>query len=175
MARMADGAHELTVGRAEGQDLPAIAAIYGFHVLHSASSFDLEPWPQARWEQAHATLDAAHAHHLLVARRAGEVIGWAKSGAFRDRAAYDSSVETSVYVAPDDGGRGTGSALYTELLRLLAAGPAHRAYAGITQPNAASVALHLRHGFHHVGTYSEVGRKFHRWWDVAWYERPLPR
>jgi len=172
--RVADSAHEIEVERAQVGDLPAVAAIYGFHVRHSASSFDLEPWPLPRWEQAQAGLDPAHGHHLLVARSEGQVLGWAKSGAFRDRAAYASSVEVSVYVDAEAGGRGIGGALYRELFRLLDGAPQHRAYAGITQPNPASVALHLRHGFHHVGTYSEVGRKFDRWWDVAWYERSLP-
>lgn len=166
---------EVEVEVAQVGDLPAVAAIYGVHVRRSASSFDLEPPPLARWEQAHAGLDPDRGHHLLVARSSGAVLGWAKSGAFRDRAAYASSVEVSVYVDPESGGRGIGGALYRELFALLGDAPVHRAYAGITQPNPASVALHLRHDFHHVGTYSEVGRKFDRWWDVAWYERPLPR
>lgn len=174
MEPMAGGGQELTVAPAEVADLPGIAAVYGVHVRHSAASFDLEPWQVAHWEAVHAALDGARGHHLLVARRDGEVTGWARSGAFRDRAAYASTVETSVYVAPGEGGRGVGGALYTELLGLLDAGPAHRACAAITQPNPASVALHLRHGFRHVGTFTEVGHKLGRWWDVAWYERSLP-
>ena len=168
---MADGAHELTVGRAEGGDLPAIAAIYGFHVLHSASSFELN---RGRWRAGGGPRGAGRRARPPPARgpRAGAVVGWVKSGAFRDRAAYHSSVETACTWPPRRRPR-RGRALYAELLRLLADAPAHRAYAGITQPNPASVALHLRHGFSHIGTFTEVGRKFDRWWDVAWYERPL--
>ena len=174
IGRMATSPDDVGVEPAAVGDLPAVAAIYGFHVRGSASSFDLEPWTLPRWEQAAAALDPGQGHHLLVARSGGTVLGWAKSGVFRDRAAYASSVEVSVYVDAQAGGRGIGGALYCALFGLLdGAAPLHRAYAGITQPNPASVALHLRHGFSHVGTYSEVGRKFDRWWDVAWYERPL--
>jgi phosphinothricin acetyltransferase len=93
---------------------------------------------------------------------------------FRERAAYSRSVETSVYLDPSMLGHGLGTALYAALLDELAHEDVHRAYAGIALPNDASEALHRRLGFREVGTYTEVGRKFGRWWDVRWYERPLP-
>jgi phosphinothricin acetyltransferase len=89
--------------------------------------------------------------------------------------AYDTSVEVTIYLAPDAGGCGVGTRLYKALFEALADEDLHRAYAGIAQPerNEASVRLHERFGFRHVGTYREVGRKFGRYWDVAWYEKEL--
>jgi len=82
-------------------------------------------------------------------------------------------VETSVYLAPVESGRGLGRKLYQNLLDALAREDVHRAFGGIALPNEPSVGLHLALGFRHVGTYREVGRKFDRYWDVAWYERAL--
>jgi phosphinothricin acetyltransferase len=73
----------------------------------------------------------------------------------------------------DAHGNGIGSMLYGELFRLLAGEDVHRAVAGIAQPNEVSVALHGRFGFELVGRFTEVGRKFGRYWDVDWYERRL--
>lgn len=82
-------------------------------------------------------------------------------------------MEVTVYLAPDAGGRGIGTLLYKALFAALAGEDLHRAYAGIAQPNEASTRLHERFGFRYVGTYREVGRKFGRYWDVAWYEKDL--
>jgi phosphinothricin acetyltransferase len=79
-----------------------------------------------------------------------------------------------VYCAAEATGRGVGSSLYTALFAALADEDVHRAYAGVALPNDASIALHERHGFRVIGTYAEVGRKFGRYWDVRWFERPLP-
>lgn len=101
----------------------------------------------------------------------GRVAGVASSGRYRPRAAYDTTVETSVYIAPDSVGRGLGSALYGALFDALDGERVHRAVAGIALPNDASVALHRRFGFERVGRFSEEGWKFDRFWDVDWYER----
>ncbi|CAM5301397.1 N-acetyltransferase OS=Streptomyces tendae OX=1932 GN=GUR47_27290 PE=4 SV=1 [Streptomyces tendae] len=100
-------------------------------------------------------------------------MGYATSSPYRAKPAYATSVETTVYVAPGAGGRGIGSLLYASLFDALAGEDLHRAYAAVAQPNEASARLHARFGFRHVGTYREVGRKFGRYWDVAWYEKPL--
>jgi phosphinothricin acetyltransferase len=142
-------------------------------VLHTAASFEVEPWTvEARreWARHH---DATGPYRLLVAEVEGRVEGFATSSRFRERAAYAHSVETSVYCDPAVVGQGLGTALYTSLFAALAAEDLHRAFAGIALPNDASEALHRRFGFREVGTYTEVGRKFDRWWDVRWYEREL--
>jgi phosphinothricin acetyltransferase len=93
---------------------------------------------------------------------------------YMERAAYDTTVFVSVYVGEGARGQGVGRALYDELLVRLDAHPAVRlAVAGITEPNEASVRLHLAVGFTYVGTFAGVGTKFDREWDVSWYQRPL--
>src|SRR5436305_492982 len=103
----------------------------------------------------------------------GRVLGYATSSEFKDKGAYDPSVETSVYLREDAAGRGVGGLLYEALFAALANEDVHRAYAGIALPNPASIALHERFGFRKVAHFTEVGRKFGQWWDVAWYERPV--
>jgi phosphinothricin acetyltransferase len=102
------------------------------------------------------------------------VLGYAKSGMYMERAAYDTTCLTSVYVAENGRGRGTGGALYDELLARLDQTPDVRlAVAGIAEPNEASIRLHVSKGFTYVGTFTGVGTKFGRTWDVSWYQRPL--
>jgi phosphinothricin acetyltransferase len=111
----------------------------------------------------------------LVAQLAegGPVVGYATSSPYRPKAAYSTSVETSIYLAPDAGGRGIGSLLYTALFHALAGEDVHRAYAGVTLPNEASIRIHERFGFRKVGVYQEVGRKFGAYHDVVWLEKQL--
>ncbi len=155
-------------------DLDAISEIYGHYVRTSAISFDLEV-PSAAWRREwFSRFDTQGPHRLLVARDDGRAIAYAASVSYRPRAAYAPSVETSVYVAPSHVGRGLGSALYEALLAELEHEDVHRAYAGIAMPNPASVSLHERFGFRRAGYYTEQGRKFGRYWDVAWYERSFP-
>jgi phosphinothricin acetyltransferase len=155
-------------------DLPRLTDIYNHFVQHTAASFEVEPWTvedRRHWFDHYAPTGP---HRLLVAEGDGGVLGFATSSVFRERAAYARSVETSVYCDPAAAGQGLGTALYAELFRALEGEEVHRAYAGIALPNDASEALHRRFGFRVVGTYTEVGRKFDRWWDVRWYERPMP-
>ena len=110
----------------------------------------------------------------MVAERDGDMLGFASSSPFKKRPAYNTSVETSIYLEPDAMGGGVGTTLFGALLELLTADERlHRAYGGIALPNAASIALHEKFGFQLAGTYREVGYKFDKYWDVAWYEKDL--
>jgi phosphinothricin acetyltransferase len=154
-------------------DLPRLTAIYNHYVLTSPATFDLEPLTVAQrtaWFLEHANTGR---HRLLVADEEGVVVGYASTSRFRDRAAYDTTVEASVYCAPEAVGRGIGSALYRRLFAAIAGEDVNRIVAGITLPNNASVALHCSFGFVQVGVFSQNGHKFDRYWDVAWFERPL--
>jgi phosphinothricin acetyltransferase len=91
----------------------------------------------------------------------------------RPKPAYETSVETPIYICTDAVGQGAGSKLYGELFKALEAEDVHRAYAGIALPNPASIALHERFAFKRVAHFTEQGRKFGRYWDVAWYEKPI--
>ena len=156
-------------------DLEALTDIYNHYVRETPITFDtavLTPEEHRPWLLSHLE-DGPH--HLKVAVNADtqEIPGSATSSTFRAKPAFATSVETSVCLAPHATGRGTGALLYEALFEALADEDLHRAYAGIAQPNEASVRLHERFGFRHVGTYREVGRTFGRHWDVAWYEKEL--
>ena len=156
-------------------DLPALTAIYNHYIVHTTITFDLQPYePEARrgWFDDHA----GGRHRLIVAAdAAGAVLGYATSSRWRPKAAYDTTVESSVYCRPDAVGRGIGTRLYAALFEALAGEDVHAVVAGIAQPNAASVALHERFGFERVGVFAGVGRKFDRFWDVAWFQRSMAR
>ena len=161
----------LVIRRAEEGDLPALLTIYNHYVVHTPITFDLEPKTLAQRRQWFESFAAAGRHQCFVAVEDGSPIGWSSSGRFKERAAYDTSVEMSVYLAPSHHGKGLGRKLYETLLAALAGEDIHRLYGGITLPNAASVALHEAFGFRLIGTQHEVGRKFGRFWDVGLFER----
>lgn len=160
------------VREAREADLEAVAGIYADAALTPAT-FDLEGRPVQWWREALAAANPAAGHLLLVAEHDGGVAGYAKSGTFKERPAYDTTVETSVYVHSDYRGAGVGDALYTGLFERLDAASLRLAVAGLTLPNEASDRLHRRHGFTEVGTFHGVGVKLGRVWDVLWLERPL--
>lgn len=167
-------AADVDVRPVRDEDLPAIVDIYNHYVVHTAVTFDLEPVTVAGRRDWLAHYAGTGRHRCLVATRGDAVIGYATTSAFRVKPAYDPSVEVTVYLRPDAGGRGVGSMLYQQLFADLLDEDVHRAYAGVALPNEPSLALHRRFGFTEVGVLREVGRKFGKWWDVCYLERPLP-
>jgi len=164
---------DVKIRPATRDDLPRLTEIYNYYVINTPITFDLAPVTveqRALWYDEHA---GTTRHRLFVAEDAGLVVGWAGTGPFRDRAAYDTSVETSIYCANDAKGRGIGAAMYRVLLDALKNEDINRVLAGITIPNEASIKLHRKFGFTDVGVFTECGRKFDRYWDVIWMERPL--
>ncbi|MEU8524441.1 N-acetyltransferase family protein [Streptomyces sp. NPDC048629] len=156
-------------------DLGELTRIYNHYVLETPITFDIEPLTvdQRRpWLLAHPD---SGPHRLLVAEEGGKLLGYATSSAFRPKQAYATSVETSVYLAPERVGRGVGSLLYAALFEVLEREEVHVALAGITVPNEASQRLHERFGFRPAGRFEQVGRKFGQFWDVAWFQKPLSR
>jgi L-amino acid N-acyltransferase YncA len=111
---------------------------------------------------------------LLVALDdAGEVLGYSKSGEHKSRPAYASTCETSVYLAEHARRRGVGGALYDALLERLDESPLRLAVGGVAEPNEGSTRLHLSRGYERVGTFTGIGVKYAREWDVTWYQRRL--
>ncbi|CAL9543949.1 Phosphinothricin N-acetyltransferase [Streptomyces sp. enrichment culture] len=156
-------------------DLTDLTDLYNHYVRETAITFDTEiftPEERRPWLLSHPE-DGPYRLMVATDTASRRILGYATSSPFRPKAAYGTSVEVTVYVAPDAGRRGIGTLLYKALFEALAGEDLHRAYAGIAQPNEASARLHERFGFRHVGTYREVGRKFERYWDVAWYEKEL--
>ena len=152
-------------------DLPALTAIYNHYIVHTPITFDVttyEPEQRRGWFDDHGQEGR---HRLLVAEQNGAVAGYASTSRWRPKPAYDTTVESSVYVRADAIGRGIGRELYTALFDAMAKEDVHTIVAGVALPNAASIALHERFGFQQVGVFREVGRKFGSYWDVAWFQR----
>ena len=154
-------------------DLEVINEIYNHYVTQTHITFDDEPVTMGTRRDWFSHYDEAGRHRVFVATDLDRVIGFATSSRFRPKPGYLTSVETSIYLARDSTGKGAGTKLYTELFRSLVGQDLHRAYAGIALPNPASIALHEKFGFKRVALYTEQGRKFGRYWDVAWFEKPL--
>lgn len=165
--------NDFTIRIGEERDLPELTAIYNHYVRETPVTFDVDPFtPEDRrgWFDHYA----AHGPHRLLVALAGEsVIGYTTSSQFRTKRAYDSSVETTIYLHPDHVGRGYGRALYEALFAALADENVHRCVSGIALPNPASVALHASCGFKSVGVFPQIGYKLGRYWDVEWFWREL--
>ncbi len=155
------------------RDLEQLNDIYNQYVKETHFTFDTEPMTMEARGEWFSHYGTAGPYRLLVGISDDAVVGFACSSRFRNRPAYETSVETTIYLAPEAVGHGAGTKLYTELFRALASEDVHRAYAGIALPNPASIALHEHFGFKRVAHFTEQGRKFGRYWDVAWFEKPL--
>ncbi|NNC78237.1 MAG: N-acetyltransferase [Woeseiaceae bacterium] len=167
---------EISIRFARESDLDTLVDIYNYYIENTAITFDMTPFKTEQRVAWFREFSEDGLYRLLVAERDEKLIGYASSSNFKSRAAYDTSVETTIYLDREASGGGVGTALYAELLRLLVADERlHRAYGVIALPNDASVALHQKFGFVNVGTLGEVGFKLGRYWDVAWYEKDLSR
>ena len=155
-------------------DAEAIRGIYNLEVTTSTATFDLVARTleeQERWVSARSGAHAA----LVVEDDAGEVVGFGSLSPWRDRPAYSTTVEDSVYVRRDCQGHGVGRMLLSALVDTATAHGFHACMARIVGGHEASIALHVACGFEVVGTEREVGRKFGRWLDVVLMERLLGR
>jgi phosphinothricin acetyltransferase len=172
----------MQIRSAESGDAEAIRAIYNAEVTGGVNTFDLVPRTaeeQLAWLEAHAG-----AHPAVVAvdpagapgrpgARGEAVLGFGCLSPYRDRPAYATTVEDSVYVDPEHRGRGVGRALLEDLLIRAAAHGFHAVIARIVGDNQVSVGLHRACGFDPVGVEREVGRKHRRWLDVVELQRLL--
>jgi phosphinothricin acetyltransferase len=150
---------------ARAADAEAIRAIYNHEVLTTTATFDLVPRTLADQQQWLAARSGAFT--AIVAVDGDEVVGFGSLSPYKERAAYRTSVEDSVYVRRDRNGRGIGRLLLTELLDVAASSGFHSVFARIEASGAASRALHERCGFRLLGIERQTGRKFNRWLDVA--------
>ncbi|MBD3729361.1 MAG: N-acetyltransferase family protein [Sphingomonadales bacterium] len=154
------------------RDAAACAAIYRPFVRESWTSFELKAPDAAEMARR---IDEARAHHgwFVAEDHAGRLLGYCYASQHRSRAAYRTSCDVAIYVAPVAARRGIGRALYTMLFDELRHRRYHAAFAGIALPNAASIGLHRAMGFGEVGTYREVGWKMGGWRDVSWWQLVL--
>ena len=157
-------------------DLPSITRIHNYYVQNTHIVFDVQPFaPEQRVPRFNEHTNNGR-HRILVAEDdEGMVVGYTATGSFRSKEAYETTVEASIACDPESVKQGIGTQLYQTLFSLLAREDVHRVVAGIAQPNSASNALHERFGFQKVGTFSQVGRKFGKFWDVLWMEKSMAR
>jgi phosphinothricin acetyltransferase len=176
---MATIATDVTIRPATLDDVPRMMEIYNHYVIHTPTTFDMEPKTldeRRAWFSHYAETGR---YRLLVAVRGGEVAGYTSSSRFHPRAAYDTTVETTILCAPEHVGYGIGWQLCEALFEAIgrhrdqAGEDIHSAVALITLPNRGSTELHERLGYRRVGVIEEAGRKFDKYWDVVWYQKML--
>lgn len=167
-----DQESELMVRPAVPGDAEQIAKIYNHYVLTTAITFEEAEVPAPEMADRILVIQSTPLP-WLTAMRGARIVGYAYAGKWKVRSAYRFSTEVTVYVGPGREGTGVGSALYRQLLAALKSCGVHAAIAGIALPNAASIRLHEKFGFKKVAHFPEVGFKFNRWVDVAYWQLNL--
>lgn len=158
---------------ARPEDLEAIQAIYAHHVQFGTGTFETEP-PTLEAMRSRFNAIAGRGYPYLVAELDGEVVGYGYAGPFRERRAYQYTVEDSIYLHPDHRGQGFGRRLIADLIESATAAGFKQMVALIgDSDNRASIRLHATAGFATTGTLTAVGYKFDRWLDVVIMQRPL--
>ena len=151
------------------EDSAAIAEIYNHYVLNTIVTFEeLEVTAAQMRERILSVVSASLP--WLVAEVSGQIVGYAYAGRFHSRSAYRFTVEATVYLEKDSGGRGIGTKLYEALLQQIKQQNFHSVIGIIALPNEASVKLHEKLNFTKIGHFSEVGYKFNQWLDVGYWQ-----
>lgn len=150
------------------EDAAAISEIYNYYVTDTVVTFEIDPIDAETMRKRIEEISTRFPY--LVYEQDGRVLGYCYASTWRSRAAFDHTVETTVYLHKDWSGKGLGHQLYQELVGQLRTANFHVAVAGITLPNTQSVALHEKFGFRKVAHFTEVGNKFGKWLDVGFWE-----
>ena len=161
----------MRIRRVAAGDFAAIATITNHYIATTSIHFGTEPVAEA--DLCDSWLKACERYPFVVAEEGGKVLGYAKAGVWRERAAYAWTPEAGVYVRPGSHRRGLGRAMYERLFAIMARQGFRSVIAGVTVPNDASVAMHRSMGFVPQGVIKDAGWKFDRWWDVAFFQKQL--
>ena len=170
-ARHAGASDAISVRLATLDDAAAIMAIYNVEVENHTSTFDLVP--RTIGEQRAWLAQRSGAFSAVIASIGGQVVGFASLSPYKERAAYRTTVENSVYVSRNHPRLGVGRILMEHVIGIAADSGFHSIMARIEASGTASRELHAACGFELVGVECEVGRKFNRWLDVAVMQRML--
>ncbi|HYG16626.1 MAG TPA: GNAT family N-acetyltransferase [Bacteroidia bacterium] len=157
--------------RAGSQHAQQVADIYNYYIDNTVITFETEKISGD--EMAKRIAGKQKQHEWLVLEDEGQVMGYAYYGTFRERVAYNSTVESTIYLRHGQSGRGYGKLLYAELLNDAVAKGYREIIGGVALPNDSSVQLHEKLGFKKVGHFTNVGLKFDRWIDVAFWQKSL--
>ena len=164
----------LKITNLSDKDIESINKLYNHYISETAFTFDIKEKKYEEKKEWAKTFSNEGPHQCLVAYENDNLIGFVSSRPFREKEAYFSSVETSIYIDQIYIGKGYGQDLMKELLKRITKFGVIRAYAFITKPNEMSEKLHNSIGFKHIGTLNNVGKKFEKYWDVGVFELPLP-
>lgn len=160
----------MTIRPARESDLPELLAIYNYEVEHGVATLDLNPRTLSDWEtwfQEHQT----DTHFILVGEKNGALCGYSSLSEYRQKEAYASTAELSVYISPDHRRKGAATALMGAVLdRARAFGKLHSVVSVITAGNIASEKLHQKFGFTFCGTLHQVGFKHGQYRDIDNFE-----
>jgi L-amino acid N-acyltransferase YncA len=163
----------LLIRPSRDDDVAAITAIYGHHVLHGVASFEEVPPSEAEMARRRAEIVGRGFPHV-VAERGGKVVGYCYAGPYRARVGYRFSVEDSIYIEPGEVGRGIGRALLAEIIERSTELGYRQMIAVIGgSETLPSIRLHAALGFSHIGVFTGIGFKFGRWIDSVYMQRPL--
>lgn len=165
----------MTIRPAEKRDIPALLEIYNYEVEHGAATLDLHPRTLPEWEEWFSEHQTA-AHFILTAESDGKPVGYASLSEYRQKEAYSSTAELSVYISPDHRRRGAATALMSAVLERARECPElHSVVSVITSGNKASEKLHAKFGFRFCGTLHEVGFKLGKFQDIDNFELILDK
>lgn len=159
----------MTIRKAERKDIEALLEIYNYEVLHGVSTLDINAKTIEQWTEWYEKHNIKN-HPLIVCEDEGKVVGYSTLSTYREKEAYASTVELSIYVHPEYRCKGIGSVLMDEIINMAKADETvHTVVSVITSGNAASERLHEKFGFIYSGTIKEVGMKFGRYVDISNY------
>jgi phosphinothricin acetyltransferase len=161
-----------TIRLATESDLPAINDIYNYYVLRSTCTYQLEPETldaRRAWFGAHSP----EKYPVTVMEERGQVLGWGSLSKFRDRAAYDPTVEASVYIHHEHHRRGFGKVILVDLIDRARAAGFHSLIGGASAEQTASIRLQESLGFETIAHFKQVGYKFGQWLDVVFLQLML--
>ncbi|KJD35895.1 phosphinothricin acetyltransferase [Tamlana sedimentorum] len=153
------------------EDIPQILDIYNYYVLNTTATFDLEVCQLEPFKEKLLGINANFP--FFVFETDGEILGYAYASKFRERPAYNGTVETTVYVKQKVHGKQFGTTLYAKLITQLKKEKYHMVLGVLTIPNNASVKLHEKFGFKQVADLKEVGFKFGQWLNVGFWQLKL--
>ncbi|MCV9932799.1 GNAT family N-acetyltransferase [Flavobacterium sp. LS1R47] len=159
----------VTIRPATPHDLVKILDIVNYSILHTTANYSYETQTievQKKWFEDKNSKNLP----VIVAELNGDVIGFGSYGPFREKIGYQYTVEHSVYVTENIIGKGIGSKLLTELIRLAKEQGYHVMIGAINADNAGSISFHEKFGFVATGTIREVGYKFDHWLDLVFMQ-----
>ncbi len=159
----------MIIRKAIAEDIPGLLEIYNYEVENGIATLDIDKKTLPEWEKWYNEHNIDN-HPLIVCEVKGEIAGYATLSSYRQKQAYSSTVELSVYVSPNHRRMGVGTALMEEILRMAKEDESiHTVVSVITSGNEASVKLHAKFGFTFSGIIREVGVKFGKYVDIENY------